>query len=100
MAKNHESEENSSIGKENAVGENERALARVRMREHRREWAFLHVGQMRGCGLRGDAISRLAVTNRVMATFATHSQFTFQINKELKNLTPLNFFGQMRSSRN
>ena len=51
-------------------------------------------------GLRGDAISRLAVTNRVMATFATHSQFTFQINKELKNLTPLNFFGQMRSSRN
>ena len=72
----------------------------VRMREHWRELAFLHVGQMRGCGLRGDAISRLAVTNRVMATFATHSQFTFQINKELKNLTPLNFFGQMRSSRN
>ena len=72
----------------------------VRMREHWRELAFLHVGQMRGCGLRGDAISRLAVTNRVMATFATHSQFTFQINKELKNLTPLNFFGQVRSSRN
>ena len=39
----------------------------ARMREYWREWAFLHVELMRGCGLRGDAISRLAVTNRVMA---------------------------------
>ena len=73
LAKNRESEENASIGEENAVSEN----------EYWGEWAFLHVELMRVCGLRGDAISRLAVTNRVMATFATHSQFTFQLSKEL-----------------
>ena len=54
----------------------------ARMREYWGEWAFLHVELMRGCGLRGDAISRLAVTNRVMATFVTHSQFTFPPKKD------------------